>query len=142
MSNIREGDGPIPPVPPVGPPQKIETLKTAIKVFLITAIGFAFKFAWSANAHFTDLDKITDLSHWTTMLKVTFNGFVYGLIPGGVLGCLVLLAAWAGPELWSWLGPIILVAAQKTMNFVRGFSRAFRGMPDKDPHDKDTEKNG
>lgn len=124
------GGSPLPPVPPVGPPQKVNNLITGVKVFLIAAIGLALKYAWSASAHFSDFNKLHDLSGWNDQLSVTFHGFVYGLIPGTVLGLLVLLAAFAGPELWSWLGPVILVAATRSMNFLRGMSRAFRGLPE------------
>jgi hypothetical protein len=124
------GDGPLPPVPPVGPVNKLGNIGNAIKVFLITTIGLALKYAWSTNAHFTNWDNFSNLGSWIGLAKVTFNGFVYGLIPGAVLGLIVLLAALAGPELWAWLGPVILVAATKTMNFIRGVSRSVRGLPD------------
>ncbi len=132
------------PVPP-GPPPKIKTLLDALKAFLIADFGYALKHAWNANQHFTDFAQVSTLDHWSAMAQVTFNGFVYGLIPGVVLGLVVLLTAWAGPELWAYVGPILVIAAQKTMNFVRGFSLAVRGKRDtssNDATDKGSETNG
>ena len=143
MTTKPRDDGPIPPIPPVGPPQKIETFLTALKVFAITDIGYALKYAWNVNQSFTDFHMSTSLDHWSYMLKVSVNGFVYGLIPGGIVAMIVLLAAWAGPELWTWLGPIVVAAYKNSMNAIRGFARAFRGQADpSDKSDKETGKNG
>jgi hypothetical protein len=133
--------GPLPPVPPVGPVKKVGNIANAIKVFLVTTVGMALKYAWSANAHFTNWDDFSNLGNWTHLAQVTFNAFVYGLISGSVLGLIVLLAAIAGPELWSWIGPIVLAAATTTMKVIRGISLSFRGLPanpEKPHHSKET----
>ncbi|HEY9757884.1 MAG TPA: hypothetical protein V6C97_22140 [Oculatellaceae cyanobacterium] len=137
-SSADPGDNPVPPIPPIGPPKKITNLWTGLLVFGITVIGIGLRYAWDTFRHFTDFNQYSTLDHWTALVKVTFNGFLYGLIPGFILALFVVLAAAGGPEIWGYLGPIIMAAAKNTMNFVRGMSLAFRGRPLEPKDEKDS----
>jgi hypothetical protein len=116
-------------MPPINPPQKLKDLQTALMIFGFTVVGIGLRYAWDAFRHFNDYNQLTTLDHWTTLVRLSFNGFIYGLIPGTVVGLFIVLAAAAGPEVWGWIGPIIVAAAKNTVNFVRGMSRAFRAQP-------------
>jgi hypothetical protein len=132
----RPGDDPVPPIPIPPSPPKITNFWTGVLVFFITEAGMGLRYAYSTFGHFADFNQYLTLDHWPELLKISFNGFLYGLIPGFIVACSVVLAAAGGPELWSYVGPIIMAAAKSTMNFVRGVSRAVRGMP-LEPHEKD-----
>jgi hypothetical protein len=126
----KQSDSPIPPIPPIGPPSgKLKGFWASITVLFASAGVFALKTAYQVCSHFMTWDNFTDLSAWTKIAKLTFNGFVYGLIPGSVFGLLTIAIALAGPQLWGYLGPIILAAAARTMSFIRGMSLAVRGLP-------------
>jgi hypothetical protein len=123
-------DGPLPPIPPVGPPtSKISSFWMGIKVLFATAAVLALKTAYQVCSHYMTWDTFTNLSGWTKLAKLTINGFVYGLIPGLAFGLLTIAVALAGPQFWSVIGPIVIAAAAKTMNIIRGMSLAFRGLP-------------
>ena len=123
-------DGPIPPVPPIGPPtKKITGFWAAITVLLASATVLALKTAYQVSAHFMTWDVFTNLTQFTKLAKLTFNGFIYGLIPGSAFGLLTIVVACTGPSVWSYVGPILVAAAANTMRFVRGMSLAFRGKP-------------
>jgi hypothetical protein len=101
----------------------------AIKVLLATAAVIALKTAYQACSHYMTWDTFTSLNGWTKLASLTFNGFVYGLIPGFAFGLLTIAVALAGPQVWSVIGPIVIAAAVRTMSIVRGMSLAFRGLP-------------
>jgi hypothetical protein len=137
-------DGPLPPVPPIGPPtKKITGFWAAITVLLASATILALKTSYQVCAHYMTWDVFTSLSAWTKLVKLTFNGFVYGLIPGTAFGLLTIAIACAGPSVWTYVGPILVTAAANTMRFVRGMSLAFRGKPaSPETPDNNGENNG
>ncbi len=103
---------------------------TAWQALKILTIVVGFISAQQGIQAFTstfDLSKLMEDGEVAKVLSAVGMGLVFGAIQGALRAVQILLAIWAGPSIWGYLGPILASAAILTTNAAASFVRIFRG---------------
>jgi hypothetical protein len=118
-------------IPPA--PFTWSTFWQAAKIFVIVVIFLAAQQGMQAFTNTFDWTKLLDAGEVMKVLLAVGMGIVFGAIQGALRAVQLLMAVWAGPSVWGYLGPILATAAAMVNNAAVAAVKVFRGIVRKEP---------
>ena len=103
------------------------TVWQAVKIVLIVVIFMAAQQGIQAFTNTFDWSKLMEAGEVAKVLMAVAMGTIFGAIQGVLRAAQILVAVWAGPSVWGYLGPILASASAAIANTAAAVARVFRG---------------
>lgn len=124
----------MPPIPPTPiPPIKLNTIWDVCKVIIFVMVWYITTDANRALVAAVDYMKLVEpLGHGIAILpQASWLGAQVGFIQGAIMAAQTLVTIWAGPTVFTYLGPVLMSAFRAPINLVLEFRRAWNAKPRK-----------
>ncbi len=112
-------------IPPA--PFNWSTIWQALKIFIVVVVFIAAQQGMQAFTNTFDWTKLMEAGEVARVFMAIVMGIVFGAMQGTLRAVQILLAIWAGPSVWGYLGPILAGAAALVTNAAAAVVRVFRG---------------
>lgn len=135
-SDGRDTTGPLPPGPPGPlPPVELKTVWDLAKIVLFVVVWYISVDANRALQAAVDYTRVAQTAipmDWpifgnSILPQVTWEGAKIGLLQGLIVAVQALVTVWAGPTLFTYLGPVLTSAFMVPIKLVAEFRRAWKG---------------
>ena len=103
------------------------TVGQALKIFAVVVLFMAAQQGTQAFAKTFEWSNLVTAGEILKVFQAILMGCVFGAMDGVMRAVQILVAVWAGPTVWGYLGPVLGSAATLTANAAGSVVRALRG---------------